>query len=153
MVLLKDVIVLLSRLHTQCLSFQDYQNFFSPRQFPPLALLKIGQSFIQDDLGKIKRKADIGIFIGYSETSRGFRIYNHRTKKIMETIYVKFDEPTALASKHDSLEPVSHRFFNDDSSAESMNIPSKEDLDNLFGPMYEEYFEKRSCEVSINFTA
>ncbi|GJW94809.1 retrovirus-related pol polyprotein from transposon TNT 1-94 [Tanacetum coccineum] len=31
-----------------------------------------------------------------------------------------------------------------------MNIPSKEDLDNLFGPMYEEYFEKRSFDMSIN---
>ncbi|GKG09012.1 hypothetical protein Tco_0334844, partial [Tanacetum coccineum] len=30
---------------------------------------------------------------------------------------------------------------------------SKEDLDNLFGPMYEEYFEKRSSEVSINSAA
>ncbi|GJU68465.1 hypothetical protein Tco_1254724 [Tanacetum coccineum] len=34
-----------------------------------------------------------------------------------------------------------------------MNTPSKEDLDNLFGPMYEEYFEKRSSEVSINSAA
>ncbi|GJX10368.1 retrovirus-related pol polyprotein from transposon TNT 1-94 [Tanacetum coccineum] len=31
-----------------------------------------------------------------------------------------------------------------------MNTLSKEDLDNLFRPMYEEYFEKRSSEVSIN---
>ncbi|GKE03242.1 retrovirus-related pol polyprotein from transposon TNT 1-94 [Tanacetum coccineum] len=46
----------------------------------------------RDDLGKMKPKADIGVFIGYSETSRGFRIYNRRTKKIMETIHVKFDE-------------------------------------------------------------
>ncbi|GJS77413.1 integrase, catalytic region, zinc finger, CCHC-type containing protein, partial [Tanacetum coccineum] len=37
--------------------------------------------------------------------------------------------------------------------SESMNTPSKEDLDNLFGPMYEEYFEKRSSEVSIKSTA
>ncbi|GJS74262.1 retrovirus-related pol polyprotein from transposon TNT 1-94, partial [Tanacetum coccineum] len=37
--------------------------------------------------------------------------------------------------------------------AESMNIPFKEDLDNLFGPMYEEYFEKRSSETSINSVA
>ncbi|GJY22259.1 integrase, catalytic region, zinc finger, CCHC-type containing protein [Tanacetum coccineum] len=36
---------------------------------------------------------------------------------------------------------------------EAMNTSSKEDLDNLFGPMYEEYFEKRSSEVSINFAA
>ncbi|GJX77514.1 retrovirus-related pol polyprotein from transposon TNT 1-94 [Tanacetum coccineum] len=34
-----------------------------------------------------------------------------------------------------------------------MNTPSKEDLDNLFRPMYEEYFEKRSSEVSINSAA
>ncbi|GJZ98985.1 retrovirus-related pol polyprotein from transposon TNT 1-94 [Tanacetum coccineum] len=79
----------------------------------------------RDDLGKMKPKVDIGIFIGYSETSRGFRIYNRRTKKIMETIHVKFDELTAMASEHDNL-------------------------DNLFGPMYEEYFEKRSSKTSIN---
>nr|GFA31039.1 hypothetical protein [Tanacetum cinerariifolium] len=33
---------------------------------------------------------------------------------------------------------------------ESMNTPSKEDLDNLFGPMYEEFHEKRSSDMSIN---
>ncbi|GJV18080.1 putative ribonuclease H-like domain-containing protein [Tanacetum coccineum] len=107
----------------------------------------------RDDLGKIKPKANIGIFIGYSETSRRFRIYNRRTKKIMETIHVKFDELTAMASEHYSLEPVSQRFINGDSSAESMNTPSKEDLDNLFGPMYDEYFENKSSNMPINFAA
>ncbi|GJT86296.1 retrovirus-related pol polyprotein from transposon TNT 1-94 [Tanacetum coccineum] len=69
----------------------------------------------------------------------------------METIHVKFDELTAMASEHDSLEPVFQRFINDDSSVESMNTPFKKDLDNLFGPVYEEYFAKRSSDVSINF--
>nr|GEW78359.1 retrovirus-related Pol polyprotein from transposon TNT 1-94 [Tanacetum cinerariifolium] len=70
----------------------------------------------------------------------------------METIHVIFDELLAMAYKHDSLEPISQRFINDDSSVESMNTPSKEDLDNLFGPMYEEYFEKRySEEEGIDF--
>ncbi|GJT27334.1 retrovirus-related pol polyprotein from transposon TNT 1-94 [Tanacetum coccineum] len=101
----------------------------------------------------MKPKADIEIFIGYSETSRGFRIYNRLTKNIMETIHVKFDELTTMASEHGSLEPVSQRFINDDSSAESMNTPSKEDLDNLFEPMYDEYFKKRSSDVSINSAA
>ncbi|GJZ73849.1 integrase, catalytic region, zinc finger, CCHC-type containing protein [Tanacetum coccineum] len=59
----------------------------------------------------------------------------------------------AMASEHDSLEPDSQHFINDDSSAKSMNTPSKEDLDNLFGPMYEEYFEKKSFEMSINSAA
>nr|GFC02071.1 hypothetical protein [Tanacetum cinerariifolium] len=35
----------------------------------------------------------------------------------------------------------------------SINTLSKEDLENLFGTMYEEYFEKMSSEVSINFAA
>ncbi|GKC50827.1 retrovirus-related pol polyprotein from transposon TNT 1-94 [Tanacetum coccineum] len=38
-----------------------------------------------------------------------------------------------------------------DSSEDSNAIPSKEDLDNLFGPMYEEYYETRYPEVSDNF--
>ncbi|GJS66094.1 retrovirus-related pol polyprotein from transposon TNT 1-94 [Tanacetum coccineum] len=107
----------------------------------------------RDDLGKMKPKADIGVFIGYSETSRGFRIYNRRTKKIMETIHVKFDELTAMASEHDCLEPELQRFINHNSSAETMNTPSKEDLDNLFGPMYEEYFEKKFSDTPINSAA
>nr|GEU72912.1 hypothetical protein [Tanacetum cinerariifolium] len=72
---------------------------------------------------------------------------------LMETIHVIFDKLTAMASEHDSLEPVFQRFINDDSSAESMNIPSKEDFYNLFRPMYEVYFEKKSSEMSISFDA
>ncbi|GJV22774.1 copia protein [Tanacetum coccineum] len=34
-----------------------------------------------------------------------------------------------------------------------MNTPSKEDLDNLFGPMFEEYFEKRSSDTPMNSAA
>ncbi|GKC32005.1 retrovirus-related pol polyprotein from transposon TNT 1-94, partial [Tanacetum coccineum] len=48
------------------------------------------------DLGKLKPKADIGIFIGYSPAKKAFRIYNKRTRLIMETIDVKFDELTAM---------------------------------------------------------
>ncbi|GJR03659.1 retrovirus-related pol polyprotein from transposon TNT 1-94 [Tanacetum coccineum] len=107
----------------------------------------------RDDLGKMKPKADIGVFIGYSETSRGFQIYNRRTKKIMETIHVKFDELTTMASEHDCLEPELQRFINHNSSAETINTPSKEDLDNLFGPMYEEYFEKKFSDTPINSAA
>ncbi|GJV95796.1 retrovirus-related pol polyprotein from transposon TNT 1-94 [Tanacetum coccineum] len=50
----------------------------------------------------------------------------------METIHVKFDELTAMASKHSCLEPETNRFNTDDSSVEFTSIPSEEDLDNLF---------------------
>nr|GEW04088.1 Gag-Pol polyprotein [Tanacetum cinerariifolium] len=102
----------------------------------------------RDDLGKMKPKAYIGVFIGYSETSRGFRIYNRQTKKIMETIHVKFDELMDMA-----FEPELQQFNNINSSTEPMNTLSKEDLDNLFGPMFEEYFGKKSSDTPINFAA
>ncbi|GKA80977.1 hypothetical protein Tco_0787669 [Tanacetum coccineum] len=50
----------------------------------------------------------------------------------METIHVNFDELTAIASEHDYLEPKLQRFINHNSSAETINTPSKEDLDNFF---------------------
>ncbi|GJU22045.1 retrovirus-related pol polyprotein from transposon TNT 1-94 [Tanacetum coccineum] len=69
---------------------------------------------------------------------------------IMETIHVKFYELTAMASEHDCLEPELQRFNNHNSSANPMNSPSKEDLDNLFGPMFKDYFEKASFDTTIN---
>nr|GEX30339.1 uncharacterized mitochondrial protein AtMg00810-like [Tanacetum cinerariifolium] len=38
------------------------------------------------DLGKLKPKADIGIFVGYDLAKKAFRIYNKRTRQIIETI-------------------------------------------------------------------
>ncbi|GJW88080.1 reverse transcriptase domain-containing protein [Tanacetum coccineum] len=58
-----------------------------------------------------------------------------------------------MASEHNCLEPKTNHFNIEESSAESNHTPSKAYLDNLFGLMYEEYFEKRSLEVSINFAA
>ncbi|GJV93132.1 retrovirus-related pol polyprotein from transposon TNT 1-94 [Tanacetum coccineum] len=106
-----------------------------------------------DDLGKMKPKADISIFIGYPESSRGFRIYNRRTKKIMETIHVKFYELTYMASECNNLEPGMNFINFQDSSEDSQSIPSKSNLDNLFGPLYEEYYATSSQEVSDNFAA
>ncbi|GJQ95913.1 hypothetical protein Tco_0007052 [Tanacetum coccineum] len=71
----------------------------------------------------------------------------------MKTIHVKFDELTTMASEHDCLEPELQRFNNHNSSAETMNTPSKEDLDNLLGPMFEEYFEKKFSDTTINSAA
>ncbi|GJS54710.1 retrovirus-related pol polyprotein from transposon TNT 1-94 [Tanacetum coccineum] len=58
-----------------------------------------------------------------------------------------------MASEHDCLESELQRFNNHNSSAETMNTPSKEDLDNLFGPMFEEYFEKKFSDTPINSAA
>ncbi|GJW55033.1 retrovirus-related pol polyprotein from transposon TNT 1-94 [Tanacetum coccineum] len=44
-----------------------------------------------ENLGKLQPRADIGIFIGYAPSRKGYRIYNKRTRQIMETIHVQFD--------------------------------------------------------------
>nr|GEU29006.1 retrovirus-related Pol polyprotein from transposon TNT 1-94 [Tanacetum cinerariifolium] len=56
-----------------------------------------------ENLGKLQPKADIGIFIGYAPTKKAFQIYNRRTRRIVETIHVSFDELTAMASEQSSL--------------------------------------------------
>nr|GFC06537.1 retrovirus-related Pol polyprotein from transposon TNT 1-94 [Tanacetum cinerariifolium] len=59
-----------------------------------------------ENLGKLQPKADIGIFIGYARSNKAFRIYNRRTRRIVETIHVDFDELTAMASEQRSLGPA-----------------------------------------------
>nr|GFA37341.1 putative ribonuclease H-like domain-containing protein [Tanacetum cinerariifolium] len=52
-----------------------------------------------DDVGKLKAKGDIGVFVGYSKESAAFRIYNKRTRKIHESVNVNFDEISEMAIK------------------------------------------------------
>nr|GFB11056.1 Gag-Pol polyprotein [Tanacetum cinerariifolium] len=59
-----------------------------------------------ENLGKLQPKADIGIFIVYAPTKKAFRIYNRRTRRIVETIHVGFDELTAMASEQSSSGPA-----------------------------------------------
>nr|GEW20435.1 integrase, catalytic region, zinc finger, CCHC-type, peptidase aspartic, catalytic [Tanacetum cinerariifolium] len=50
----------------------------------------------REDIGKLGAKGDIGFFIGYSATSYAYRVYNRRTKKIMEMMNVTFDELSTM---------------------------------------------------------
>nr|GEZ95414.1 retrovirus-related Pol polyprotein from transposon TNT 1-94 [Tanacetum cinerariifolium] len=59
-----------------------------------------------ENLGMLQPKADIGILIGYAPTKKAFRIYNRRTRRIVETIDVDFDELTAMAFEQSSSEPA-----------------------------------------------
>ncbi|GJT98513.1 retrovirus-related pol polyprotein from transposon TNT 1-94 [Tanacetum coccineum] len=61
-----------------------------------------------ENLGKLQLKDDIVIIIGYAPTKKAFQIYNRRTRRIIETIHVDFDELTAMASEHSSLGPALH---------------------------------------------
>jgi transposase InsO family protein len=106
----------------------------------------------RDDLGKLKAKADIGVFVGYCENSKGFRIWNRRTREIQETIHANFDELTQMASEQNSLGPEFNRLNFSDFSAEPLPLNRKE-LETLFTPLFDDTIEYRSTEVSPNSAA
>nr|GFB99618.1 retrovirus-related Pol polyprotein from transposon TNT 1-94 [Tanacetum cinerariifolium] len=55
-----------------------------------------------ENLDKLKEKGDECIFVGYSTQSRAYRVFNKRTRVIMESIHVNFDELPQMASAHNS---------------------------------------------------
>ncbi|GJQ90557.1 retrovirus-related pol polyprotein from transposon TNT 1-94 [Tanacetum coccineum] len=53
-----------------------------------------------ENLDKMKEKGDACIFVGYSTQSRAYMVFNKRTRVIVETIHVNFDELPQMASDH-----------------------------------------------------
>nr|GEV88291.1 hypothetical protein [Tanacetum cinerariifolium] len=98
-----------------------------------------------EDVGKLKAKGDIGVFVRYSKESAAFKIYNKRTRKIHESVDVISDEFSEMASKQFSLEPgLSNLIETGKSSNQSVSQvseASKKDLENLFQDFYDEYFD------------
>ena len=45
-----------------------------------------------ENLGNFDAKSDEGIFLGYSTRSQAYRVYNKRTKTVMESINVKIND-------------------------------------------------------------
>nr|GEV75935.1 retrotransposon protein, putative, unclassified [Tanacetum cinerariifolium] len=60
-----------------------------------------------ENLDKMKEKGDECIIMGYSTRSRAYRVFNKRTRVIMESIHVNFDELPHMTSDHISSDPTS----------------------------------------------
>nr|GEW92035.1 retrovirus-related Pol polyprotein from transposon TNT 1-94 [Tanacetum cinerariifolium] len=60
-----------------------------------------------ENLDKMKEKGNACIFVGYSTQSRAYMVFNNRTRVIVETIHVNFDELPQMASDYVSSDPVS----------------------------------------------
>nr|GEZ68703.1 retrovirus-related Pol polyprotein from transposon TNT 1-94 [Tanacetum cinerariifolium] len=115
-----------------------------------------------EDVGKLKAKEDIRVFIGYSKESAAFRIYNKQTRKIHESVNVNFDEISKMASKQFSLEPglfnLNEMGKSSNPSVSQVTETSKKDLEDLFYNFYDEYFDSSKImkssttyvETSIN---
>nr|GEW70322.1 hypothetical protein [Tanacetum cinerariifolium] len=110
------------------------------------------------DIRKLGAKCDISFFIGYSTNSHDYSVYNRRTKKIIETINVTFDELSAMAFEQSSLKPrlqsmtsgqISSRLdFTYALSTISTQQLTKGKLDLLFDAMYGDYISGQQSAAS-----
>nr|GEZ47042.1 hypothetical protein [Tanacetum cinerariifolium] len=114
------------------------------------------------NLDKTKEKGDACIFVGYSIQLRAYRVFNKRTRVIVETIHVNFDELPQMASDHVSSDPApdcQRMALEHDSlslgpqSQENLTqadktVTTSNELDLLFSPMFDELLNGSSKVVS-----
>ncbi|GKD36333.1 retrovirus-related pol polyprotein from transposon TNT 1-94 [Tanacetum coccineum] len=111
-----------------------------------------------EDIRKLGAKGDIGFFIGYSATSYAYRVYNGRTKKIMQKMNVAFDELSAMAFEQRSSNPVLQSMTSGQislgldltyaPSTITTQQPTERELDLLFEAMYDDYIGGQSSAAT-----
>nr|GEY28788.1 integrase, catalytic region, zinc finger, CCHC-type, peptidase aspartic, catalytic [Tanacetum cinerariifolium] len=84
-----------------------------------------------ENLDKMKEKGNDCIFVGYSTQSRAYRVFNKRTRVIMESIHVNFDELPQMES--DQI---------------NRTVTMSNELDLLFSLMFDELLNGSSKVVS-----
>ncbi|GJU36054.1 ribonuclease H-like domain-containing protein [Tanacetum coccineum] len=119
-----------------------------------------------DKLGKFDGKSDEGFFVGYSLSSKAFRVYNIRTRKVQENLHVGFLENKPMLEGNgpkwlfdlDSLTqsmnyvPVVAGTFSNVSAGiqegSESNISSHQDQDYIFMPIWKDtsYFQDDSLK-------
>nr|GFB11964.1 Gag-Pol polyprotein [Tanacetum cinerariifolium] len=90
----------------------------------------------------MKEKGDACIFVGYSTQSRAYRVFNKRTRVIIESIHVNFDELPLMASDHVSSDPA----------PEYKTVTTSNELDFLFSSRFDELLNGSSKAVSKSST-
>nr|GEV89136.1 hypothetical protein [Tanacetum cinerariifolium] len=118
-----------------------------------------------ENLDKMKEKGDACIFVGYSTQSRAYMVFNKRTRVIVKTIHVNFDELPHMASDHVSFDPVpqcqrtalKHNSLSPSPQCQE-NVPhaagtvtTSNELDLLFSSMFDELLNGSSQVVSKSF--
>ena len=91
----------------------------------------------KDPLGKFDAKADEGTFLGYSSRSKAYKVLNHRTGKVEESIHVKFNETT---------NPLSQKAQND----EEFEIPMQPQTNSMTSDQDDDSSESSDEEVGAS---
>ncbi|GJR12727.1 retrovirus-related pol polyprotein from transposon TNT 1-94 [Tanacetum coccineum] len=94
-----------------------------------------------ENLDKMKKKGDACIFVGYSTQSKAYRVFNKRTRIIVETIHVNFNELPQMASDYvnseqDNLSPGPQSQKNVPQIAET--VTTSNELELLYSLMFSE---------------
>ena len=76
---------------------------------PNISYFKVFESkcFIlntKDNLGKFDIKSSIGIFLGYSLSSKTYRVFNKKTMVVEESIHVVFDESYDSLKRRETID-------------------------------------------------
>nr|GEX88428.1 hypothetical protein [Tanacetum cinerariifolium] len=131
----------------------------TPKTDPLFTLVTIRPHMSREDLGKLQPITDIGIFVCYAPSRKGYRIYNKRTQRLMETIHVQFDELTEpMAPVHLNIGPapiflmpgqISSGLVPNPVPAAPYVPPINKDLNILFQPMFDEYLEPPRVERPV----
>nr|GEV74607.1 retrovirus-related Pol polyprotein from transposon TNT 1-94 [Tanacetum cinerariifolium] len=110
-------------------------------------------------IGKLKAKADIGLFVGYAPNRKGYQIYNKCTRQIIETIHVTFNEftgqtdpvQTSLGSAPNilTLGPISLGLVPNPAPAIPYVPPTKKKLEIFFQPTFDEYFDPSTVDQQV----
>ncbi|KAH9685489.1 Integrase catalytic domain-containing protein [Citrus sinensis] len=92
----------------------------------------------KDNLGKFDPKSDVGIFLGYSNSSKAYRVYNKRTLVVEESMHVTFDE-----SNPSSTEKV---IVDDNAEEEQQEEASSDNQEDAPHGIQEEHHEETNVK-------
>ncbi|GJY01115.1 retrovirus-related pol polyprotein from transposon TNT 1-94 [Tanacetum coccineum] len=117
-----------------------------------------------ENMDKMKEKGDSYILVGYSTQSKGYRVYNKRTRLIVDTIHLRFDEikemfETSVDNDTSGLVPQRQQASNYDNSdpapqlqhvspSADTTVLSQQELDLFFDPLYDEFFTAGTSSVN-----
>nr|GEV09097.1 hypothetical protein [Tanacetum cinerariifolium] len=101
-----------------------------------------------DHLGKFNGKANKGFFVGYSLNSKGFRVFNSRTRIVEENLHIRFSKSTPNVVGIKASDNADLNTSNDDGSKPSNDDGKKVDED----PRKENKCNDQEKEDNVNNT-
>lgn len=100
----------------------------------------------KDNLGKFDAKSDKGIFLGYSTTSRAYRVFNKRTLVVEESMHVIFDESNPCISRTQIVDDDDLEILGDQLESTSLTDKGKDKEDS---PLSKEWTTHKDHPIDL----